>query len=75
MSENGDKGVVVEKMASVTIKDQAAIERSRAAGWAEPQTYDYEAYKSVSKEDRGLLDQVDLPAWASEAEKFEWKEE
>lgn len=78
MSDNGNGGVPTDistDIAAVNLKDEDAIKRSRDAGWAEPAVYDYDAYKPMSKEDRGLIDQVDLPAWAADADKYEWKEE
>ena len=72
---NGDLKDISTNIAAVNLKDEDAIKRSRQAGWAEPAGYDYEAYKPMSVEDRGLIDQVDLPTWAADADKFEWKEE
>ena len=78
MADHGGSTTMTEVtnlVEAVNFKDEEGIKRSRAAGWAEPEGYDYDAYKPVSAEDRGLLDQVDVPAWAAEAAKYEWKEE
>jgi len=47
---------------NVTIKDEAANQRSHEHGWSEPRKYDYESYNAGTREER-------------EAIEYEWKEE
>ncbi|KAG5297898.1 DEAD-box protein [Histoplasma ohiense] len=55
------------------LKEEAAA-LARQKGWTEPQRYDYDTYNADPKpgEGAGL---TDLPEWASNAAKYEWKEE
>ncbi|EGC41698.1 DEAD/DEAH box RNA helicase [Histoplasma capsulatum var. duboisii H88] len=55
------------------LKEEAAA-LARQKGWTEPQRYDYDTYNADPKpgEGAGLSD---LPEWASNAAKYEWKEE
>lgn len=78
MSDNIDDGVIndmTSAMAATNIRDEDATKRSREAGWGEPTRFDYDAYRPISKEEREMTDQANLPKWAAEAERFEWKEE
>ena len=77
MSANGDATAeVTDKMGNATLKNAEAAQRSRDAGWVEPVKYDYEAYNTDSKEMRESLDPaVELPTWAANATKYEWKDE
>ena len=77
MSANGDAvAEVADKMRNATFRNAESAQRSREAGWVEPVKYDYEAYNTDSKELRESLDPtVELPTWAANATKYEWKDE
>ena len=77
MSANGDAAAeVTDKMGNATLQNAEAAQRSREAGWVEPVKYDYEAYNASSKEARDNLGpDVELPTWAANATKYEWKDE
>ncbi|KAL8796803.1 MAG: hypothetical protein Q9195_000886 [Heterodermia aff. obscurata] len=77
MSANGDAAAeVTDKMSTATLQNADAAQRSRAAGWVEPVKYDYESYNADGKEARESLDPtVELPTWAANATKYEWKDE
>ncbi|OJD19505.1 hypothetical protein AJ78_00574 [Emergomyces pasteurianus Ep9510] len=64
---------VADSASASNLKVEAAA-LAREKGWAEPQRYDYDTYNAPSKpgDDAGL---TDLPEWASNAAKYEWKEE
>lgn len=49
--------------------EAAALAREK--GWVEPQEYDYSVYTSTQKPG----EEVDAPAWASGAAKYEWSDE
>jgi len=67
---------VTQSMANATIKDEAANQRSREHGWSEPQKYDYKSYNAGTREECEAVEAAhELPAWASNAIKYEWKEE
>ncbi len=63
-----------DKETNVKAGDTAA--RAREQGWAEPEKYNYMAYNASSREEREALEaDQDLPAWASNAAKYEWSDE
>ena len=76
-SDNGSiLAEVTNAMASATVKDEAANQRSRDHGWVEPQKYDYESYNAGTREEREAIEQShEVPAWASNAVKYEWSDE
>jgi len=54
--------------------DNAA--RAREQGWAEPEKYNYTAYNASSREEREAVESaLELSDWASNAAKYEWKDE
>lgn len=80
MSSKDDAGAlaaVTTSMKSANIKDLDAAKRSRDAGWAEPQEFDYDTYnekKPSGEEKSGAAGSQSVP-WAGNAAKYEWKEE
>lgn len=75
-----DKSVsdLTKEVASINVKDESAIQKARDAGWVQPQKYDYDTYNAgpTSKEERDAAEGIqDLPAWAANAAKYEWKDE
>lgn len=63
-----------DKEANTQAGDNAA--RAREQGWAEPEKYNYTAYNASSREEREAVEaQHTLPDWASNAVKYEWKDE
>ena len=79
MSANGDAVAdVTDKLAEANLKNAEFVQRSREAGWVEPVKYDYEAYAAGPK-DAGEAAAPDstfeLPTWAANAIKYEWKDE
>ena len=78
MSVNGDAlAEVTDKMQEANIKNAESVQRSRDAGWVEPVKYDYEAYNADPKEvvEAALNPAYELPTWAANAVKYEWKDE
>lgn len=77
MSANGDAAAeVTDKMGNASLKNAEAAQRSRDAGWVEPVKYDYDTYNADGKEARDTLDpDAELPTWAANATKYEWKDE
>ena len=62
------------KEANANAGDSAA--RVRQQGWAEPEKYNYSAYNTSSREEREAVEaQLELSDWASNAAKYEWKDE
>lgn len=62
---------------TVSSVNEEAAKRAAEAGWTAPQPFDYNAYNTTPNatvEDRQAAE-ADLPAWAHNAEKYEWKEE
>ena len=76
-SDNGTVLAEVEKsMATATIKDEATSQRAREHGWVEPEKFDYETYNAGTREEREAVEQThEVPAWASNAMKYEWSDE
>ena len=68
---------VTNSMQAVSVQDVDAAKRSRDAGWAEPQKFDYEVYNAgfPNKEETSAAEGIRNVAWAGNAEKYEWKEE
>lgn len=67
---------VTSSMANATIRDAEASERSRNAGWVEPQSYDYETYNASTREEREANEQTrELPSWAANAVRYEWSDD
>ncbi len=66
---------VTEAMAGATVTEDTA-KRSREHGWVEPQKYDYESYNAGTREEREAIETAhEVPAWASNAMKYEWRDE
>ena len=62
------------KEANTQAGDNAA--RAREQGWAEPEKYNYSAYNTASREEREAVEaELGLSDWASNAAKYEWKDE
>lgn len=62
-------GDVTNTMRDATLNEnmnQEAAQKARAHGWIEPSNYDYEALASTK---------VEPSTWASNAQKYEWKDE
>lgn len=77
MSVNGD-GVaeVTQQMSKAELQKAESTQRSREAGWVEPEKYDYDAYNAGNNEARQAVDgTLELPTWAANATKYEWKDE
>ena len=73
MSANGDATAeVTDKMGNATLQNTEATQRSREAGWVEPVKYDYETYNATRE---SLDPNNELPTWAANATKYEWKDE
>ncbi|MCJ1429124.1 hypothetical protein MMC29_007037 [Sticta canariensis] len=69
---------VTNTMAKTSLRDEDAAARVRDLGWAEPEKYDYDKYNASSKprEERVAFEEgKDLPAWAANAQKYEWSDE
>lgn len=67
---------VTQSMANATIKDEAASQRTREHGWSKPEKYDYKSYNARTREEQEAVEAGhELPAWASNAIKYEWKDE
>ena len=77
MSVNGDAVAdVTEQMSKAELQKAESTQRSRDAGWVEPEKYDYEAYNARTNEARQADDgALELPSWAANATKYEWKDE
>lgn len=64
--------------AADTTIDTTQLKKPQEAGWAERQAYDYETYNKSTKElsdaDAAAGDAAN-GAWASDAVKYEWKDE
>ena len=58
---------------AVSFLNEEAARAARDHGWTAPQQYDYASYNATGDDLRAA--QADLPAWAHNAEKYEWKEE
>ena len=52
----------------------AHIKEAREKGWAEPPKYDYEMLQRASKPTEENVD-ANVPEWAANAIKYEWKED
>ncbi|KAL9130039.1 MAG: hypothetical protein Q9217_001684 [Psora testacea] len=76
MSNNGNDHALADitnQLASAQIKNKAdSVKRVREGGWVEPTEFDYAAYNASTKEER---EAVEGPNWASNATKYEWKDE
>ena len=73
MSANGDAAAeITDKMSNATLQNAEAAQRSREAGWVEPVKYDYETYNAARE---NLDPSAELPSWAANATKYEWKDE
>lgn len=81
MSHTDEPDAIVEltnTVAKTSVRDEEAAVRSREHGWAEPEKYDYDTYNAESKprEERAAAEEgKDLPAWAANAQKYEWSDE
>lgn len=77
MSVNGEAvAEVTEQMSKAELQKAESTQRSRDAGWVEPEKYDYEAYNAGTNEARQAVDgALELPIWAANATKYEWKDE
>ncbi|PYH84840.1 putative DEAD/DEAH box RNA helicase [Aspergillus uvarum CBS 121591] len=58
-------------------KENDASNLARAKGWVAPESYDYDKYTAASAPDQPAGDSGDgqLPEWAANAAKYEWKDE
>ncbi|KAL9103128.1 MAG: hypothetical protein Q9163_001808 [Psora crenata] len=76
MSTAGDDHALADitaQLGNTKIKGNAeAVKRARESGWVEPTEYDYESYNATAKEQ---LERGNAPAWASNATRYEWKDE
>lgn len=62
------------KDANTQAGDSAA--RAREQGWAKPEKYNYSAYNASTREEREAVESMlELSDWASNAAKYEWKDE
>lgn len=81
MSGSNDQEVlreVTKTLGNVSVRDEEAAARCRELGWSEPEKYDYESYNAGKKtrEERAITEEgKDLPAWAANAQKYEWSDE
>lgn len=55
--------------------DQEAATLARDKGWTEPEKYDYSRYASPTENSAAGNPSYDATPWASDARKYEWKEE
>lgn len=72
-----DLDSALPETAGVTSRlDQEAANIAREKGWAEPEKYDYSRYAGPAgpSADGASPPHDDIP-WASDARKYEWKEE
>ncbi|KAK2760494.1 hypothetical protein FQN53_007874 [Emmonsiellopsis sp. PD_33] len=72
MQSVGEAVAQTENGTSGNLNAEAAA-LAREKGWSEPQQYDYEAYNAPPKPVEGVI--VGDVEWASNAAKYEWKEE
>lgn len=62
------------KEANTQAGDSAA--RAREQGWAQPEKYNYAAYNASTREELEAMESAfELSDWASNAAKYEWKDE
>ena len=67
---------VTTSMGNTTLDNEAATQRLREHGWVEREKYDYESYNAGTREEREALEKThEVPAWASNAAKYEWKDD
>lgn len=62
------------------VRDEEKYKQARAAGWAEPKAYDYNAAQAKhgdapAPSSAEQVDNEDEPGWMHNAIKYEWKEE
>ena len=82
MSVNGDDGALADitnKVNGIKVNEEA-LKRVRDAQWAEPEKYDYETYNAPPKDQRSAApaesgEADDVPVWAGNATRYEWKDE
>lgn len=59
--------------------DTEAASLARSKGWTAPETYDYTKYvtpdEAVAPQPLEVLDEGEVPEWAANALKYEWKDE
>jgi hypothetical protein len=54
---------MAQSITNVTIKDEAANQRSHEHGWSEPQKYEYESYNAGTREEREAIEALhEVPA-------------
>lgn len=78
LSEEHVLADMTNTMANTTVRDEKAANRCRELGWAEPEKYDYDTYNAGAKprEERAAVEESkDLPAWAANAQKYEWSDD
>lgn len=76
--ERDDLVDVTNIMAKTSVRDENVVARVRDLGWAEPEKYDYDTYNAGPKprEERVAFEEgKHLPAWAANAQKYEWSDE
>ena len=67
---------VTTSMGNTNLDDMADAQRLRDHGWVEREKYDYETYNAGTREEREAVERLhEVPAWASNAAKYEWKDE
>ena len=66
---------VTGSMEKVTVQEGDAAKRSREAGWAEPQKFNYDVYNAgfSNKEEKAAAEGIEEVGWAGNAEKYEWQ--
>lgn len=75
---SGTIAEATDAMAASNVEDNEETQRVRKAGWAEPQKYDYDTFNAPnpSREERAAAEEEGKPpAWAANAQKYEWKDD
>lgn len=75
LPEVAEAAEVVETTEVVSRLDQEAATLARDKGWTEPEKYDYSRYTGPSGDPAARNPDYDATPWASDARKYEWKEE
>lgn len=76
--DTSEMGNALQDVTNVHDKKAEAAVAAREKGWAEPESYDYSKYSNtlppLPKPSDDTPD-LDLPEWAANAAKYEWKDE
>lgn len=75
LPEVSDAAEATEATQVVSRLDQEAANLARDKGWAEPEKYDYSRYAGPTGDPADRSHSFDGTPWASDARKYEWKEE